>query len=86
MEHIIRKQSQWIFWGFAVIAAFYLLTEHRAHLFGWLPFILLAACPIMHIFMHGGHGVHRGHGGSKSDAENESSRPRSDEQHNHKQS
>ena len=43
------------------IAAFFLLTEHRAHFFGALPFLLLLACPLMHIFMHHGHGGHQGH-------------------------
>jgi len=44
------------------IAAFYLWTEHRAHLFGALPYMLLLACPAMHLFMHHGHGGHaRGH-------------------------
>ena len=44
--------------GFLVIAGFYLITEHTAHVFGALPFLLLLACPLMHIFMHGGHGGH----------------------------
>ncbi len=48
--------------GFLAIAGFFLVTEHRAHLLGVLPFLLLLACPLMH-FMHGGHG---GHGGSRS--------------------
>ena len=38
-----------------VVAAYFLLTEHRAHVFGALPFLLLLACPLMHMFMHGGH-------------------------------
>ncbi|MBI4500044.1 MAG: DUF2933 domain-containing protein [Gemmatimonadetes bacterium] len=42
--------------GFLVIAGFLLTTEHRAHLFGILPFLLLLACPLIHLFMHGGHG------------------------------
>ena len=46
----------------ASIAAFYLLTEHRAHLLGALPFLLLLACPLMHLFMHGGHGHSHGNG------------------------
>lgn len=37
------------------VAAFYLLTEHRAHLLGFLPYLLFLACPLMHIFMHHGH-------------------------------
>lgn len=38
---------------------FYLVTEHTAHLFGALPYLVLLACPLMHVFMHRGHG-HRG--------------------------
>ncbi len=58
------------FWGsrysFGLIvlgaaAAYFLLTEHRAHLFAALPFLLLFGCLGMHTFMHHGHG---GHGGS----------------------
>lgn len=49
-----RPKIAWIV--FATIAAFYLLTEHRAHLLGVLPFLLFLACPLMHVFMHGGHG------------------------------
>ena len=41
---------------FLVIAAFFLITEHGAHLFGVLPYLLLLACPLMHWLMHGGHG------------------------------
>jgi hypothetical protein len=39
--------------GFLAIAAFFLLTEHRAHLLGVLPYLLLALCPLMHNFHHG---------------------------------
>ena len=50
---------------FLGIAAFFLITEHSAHLFGVLPFALLLLCPLMHLFMHGGHGGdvsnHEGH-------------------------
>ena len=47
------------------IAAYFLLSEHRAHFFGALPFLLLLACPLMHVFMHGGHSGHGGQGGGK---------------------
>ena len=49
--------------GFLLIAAFFLLTEHRAHLFGVLPYLFLLACPLLHVFGHGGHGGHGGHAG-----------------------
>lgn len=48
--------------GFLAIAGFYLVTEHTAHLFGALPWLLLLACPLMHVFMHRGHGGHRSSG------------------------
>jgi hypothetical protein len=38
--------------------AFFLWTEHRAHLFGALPYLFVLACPLMHLFMH--HGKHGG--------------------------
>lgn len=56
--------SRWLFWGFVAIAAFFLLTEHRAHVFQYLPYLLLAACPLMHFFGHG-HGGHSGHRSNK---------------------
>ena len=40
---------------FVVIAAFFLWTEHRAHLLGALPYLLLLGCVFMHFFMHRGH-------------------------------
>ena len=44
--------------AFLAIAAFFLITEHTAHLFGFLPYTLLLLCPVLHLFMHGGHGDH----------------------------
>ena len=40
------------------IAAFFFLSEHRAHVLGFLPYLLILACPLMHLFHHGGHGGH----------------------------
>lgn len=58
--------------GFLLIAAFLLLSEHRAHALGYLPFLLLLACPFLHFFMHGshgggGHGSHAGPGRKADD-------------------
>ncbi|MDQ0506214.1 DUF2933 domain-containing protein [Xanthobacter agilis] len=47
--------------GFLLAVAFLLFSEHRAHALGYLPFLLLLACPLMHMFMHHGHGHHAGH-------------------------
>lgn len=67
-QHDVRPKA---FWGsrysvglivLGAIALHFLLTEHRAHFFFALPFLLLPACPLMHSFMHHGHG---GHGGGE---------------------
>ena len=50
--------------SFLAIAGFFLLTEHTAHVLGILPYLLLLACPLMHLFMHHGHGGH--HGGTNN--------------------
>lgn len=50
-----RTNSRFVFLAFAAIAAYFLITEHRAHLFWILPFLLLAACPLLHFFHHRGH-------------------------------
>jgi hypothetical protein len=50
-----------VFLVFVTIAGFYLLTEHTAHVFGVLPYLLILACPLMQVFTHRGHGGH-GHG------------------------
>lgn len=44
----------------ALIVAFYLLREHWGHVAGLWLYLLLLACPLMHLFH--GHGGHGGHG------------------------
>jgi len=58
-----RMRARWALWGFMAVAAFFLWSEHRAHVMGLLPYLLLLACPIMHLFHHHGHGAHRQEGG-----------------------
>lgn len=60
------RRSRWVFGGFAFLAVLLLAFEHRMHLaglIGWLPYLILLACPLMHLFMHGGHS--HGGGGDK---------------------
>ena len=56
----LPSRSGVVLLGFLAIAAFFLWTEHRAHLLGGLPYVLLLLCPILHLL----HGGHRGHGGN----------------------
>jgi uncharacterized membrane protein YhhN len=45
-----------------LIGAFYLLREHWGHVAGYWPYLLLFACPIMHLFHSHGGRSHSGHG------------------------
>lgn len=38
----------------------YLFVSHTGHIVAALPYLLLMACPLMHLFMHRGHGHHQG--------------------------
>jgi len=49
------------------VGGFYLVTEHTAHLFGVLPYLFILACPLMHMFMHHGHGQRHGQPRSSDD-------------------
>jgi hypothetical protein len=53
-----RSRAGVVLLGFVAVAGFYLATEHTAHLLGALPFLIFLACPLMHLFMHHGHGGH----------------------------
>lgn len=54
------------------LAAYCLLNEHRAHFLGALPLLLLLSCPLIHVFMHHGHG---GHGGGHAHRHGDESSP-----------
>lgn len=45
---------------FALALLTLLAFEHRMHLLGWAPLLLLL-CPLMHFTMHGRHGSHESH-------------------------
>ncbi len=54
---------------FLTVGGFFLLQEHKVHVLGYLPLILLLGlCGGMHFFMHGGHG-HDGHGKTPGDTD-----------------
>lgn len=50
--------------GFVIVMLYFLGIEHRAHVSGvlnYVPFLFLLLCPLMHVFMHRGHGKHGHH-------------------------
>lgn len=54
----LKSRAGLVLIGFLFIAGILLFTEHRAHVLGLLVWLPLLACPLMHFFMHGGHGHH----------------------------
>lgn len=57
----LRSRRGWVLMGFLAVAGYFLWTEHRAHVIAglpYLPYLLLLACPLMHVLMHGRHGGH----------------------------
>ena len=65
MFSCFRSFRGWAVLGLAIILGGYLVIWHGAHLAAALPFLVLAACPLMHFFMHKGHGHHHGQGSSE---------------------
>ena len=63
MNTEIRSRTSLVLVGFLIVAGFFLVTEHTAHLLGVLPYLLLLACPLLHFFHRGYGGGHDGHGG-----------------------
>ncbi len=63
-----RKQYNFILWIFLAFILYFSVKEHWVHIVPYLPWLLLAACPLMHVFIHGGHG-HTSHGNDKEHPE-----------------
>ncbi len=66
--HRTNSIAKWILIGFLLVAGYFLVLEHRAHLagvLGYLPLLLLLGCGLMHLFMHHGRGGHAEHHSQK---------------------
>lgn len=59
-NHVNHWKAAYSVWLLAIgaVGAYFLLTEHFTHVAQALPFLLLLACPLMHLFMHHGHSGH----------------------------
>ena len=58
--------NQWLLWIGLAAAVGWLYFKHGEHLVQLLPFLIVLACPLMHLFH--GHGGHGGHGRPREDA------------------
>lgn len=62
------RRLRWGTYAAIGILGYFLFTEHQAHVIQFLPYLLLMACPLIHVFMHGGHGHHHRHGSGNDGA------------------
>ena len=62
-----RTLIAWAWFGLAAAAVLVLLQRHAAHVREYLPFLLILACPLMHMFMHRGHGEGHAHHDHRGD-------------------
>jgi hypothetical protein len=60
---VAKRRANQILVVFLIVGGLFLIAQHRDHLIPYLPWLVLAACPLMHVFMHHGHGSHQGHSG-----------------------
>jgi hypothetical protein len=68
VREFLSSRNGLILIGFLALAGYYLWTEHPAHVVAALPALVLLACPLMHFFMHRGHGGHGGGHDHEKDA------------------
>lgn len=50
-----KSRSGLVLLAFLALAGSFPVMEHTAHVLGILPYLLLLACPLIHL-LHGGHG------------------------------
>ena len=69
IEAFLRSRIGLLMLGLLAIGGIFLIVEHLPHVVSGLPYVLLLLCPLIHLFMHRGHGVgHRdGHQRSGED-------------------
>ena len=57
---VSRYPYAWLVWTVGGIGVALLAFDHWAHMLGVLPYLVILACPLMHLVMHRGH-KHGGH-------------------------
>ncbi|HCU47746.1 TPA: hypothetical protein DIC39_01650 [Patescibacteria group bacterium] len=50
------QRSHWIVICILAIAVILLIASYWINIFGILPYLFILACPLVHLFMHKGHG------------------------------
>lgn len=53
---VFAGRGRWVFVCLAAVGLAAIAYAHRVHVVAWLPYLMLLACPLMHLFMFHGHG------------------------------
>ncbi len=63
LRGFLGSMSGWAVTLSLAVLGFYLLWNHTGHILLAVPYLVLLACPLMHLFGH--HHGHHGRGGNK---------------------
>ncbi len=67
-QSAFASRTRTVFLALTAVGATLIAYDHRVHLIGALPYLLLLACPLVHLFMMHGHGSHAHDDKGASDA------------------
>lgn len=59
-ESLFSRQMWVVVAIVGVVGLVFLLQDHTSHIFSLVPYLILLACPLMHLLMHKPHGGHKG--------------------------
>lgn len=56
-----QNRKLWIILAGAAVPLVWLAVNHKVHVWAFAPYLLILLCPLMHLFIHKGHGDHGDH-------------------------
>jgi hypothetical protein len=55
LKTFLGSRVGFVFLCLVAVIGLYLLLTHTGHIVSALPYLILLACPLLHLFMYGGH-------------------------------
>ncbi|MGA2493839.1 MAG: DUF2933 domain-containing protein [Roseiarcus sp.] len=57
-QSVLASRTRTALLALTAVGVAFIAYDHRVHVIAALPYLLLLACPLMHLFMMHGHGGH----------------------------